>query len=57
MIYSKFYQIPAGLARERIAYLLDFLELSAPEPACSALAAISGRAQRHFGYGSGPSRH
>lgn len=28
MIYSKFYALPAGVARERIGSLLDFLELS-----------------------------
>jgi len=46
MIYSKFYNIPAKLARERIAYLLDFLELS--EKANSRITELSGGMKRRL---------
>jgi lipooligosaccharide transport system ATP-binding protein len=46
MIYSKFYHIPAKLARERIAYLLDFLELS--EKANSRITELSGGMKRRL---------
>ena len=46
MIYSKFYNIPAKLAKERIAYLLDFLELS--EKANSRITELSGGMKRRL---------
>ena len=46
MIYSKFYHIPAKLARERIAYLLDFLELS--EKKNSRITELSGGMKRRL---------
>src|ERR1035437_5129377 len=46
MIYSKFYNIPAKLAKERIAYLLDFLELS--EKANSWITELSGGMKRRL---------
>ena len=46
MIYSKFYNMPAGLARERIAYLLDFLELA--EKINSRIAELSGGMKRRL---------
>jgi lipooligosaccharide transport system ATP-binding protein len=46
MIYSKFYNIPARLARERITYLLDFLELS--EKANSRITELSGGMKRRL---------
>jgi lipooligosaccharide transport system ATP-binding protein len=46
MIYSKFYNIPAKLARERIAYLLDFLELA--EKANSRITELSGGMKRRL---------
>jgi lipooligosaccharide transport system ATP-binding protein len=46
MIYSKFYNIPAGLARERIAYLLDFLELG--EKVNSRITELSGGMKRRL---------
>jgi lipooligosaccharide transport system ATP-binding protein len=46
MIYSKFYNIPTKLARERIAYLLDFLELS--EKANSRITELSGGMKRRL---------
>jgi lipooligosaccharide transport system ATP-binding protein len=46
MIYSKFYHIPVRLARERIAYLLDFLELS--EKANSRITELSGGMKRRL---------
>ena len=46
MIYSKFYHIPAKLARERIAYLLDFLELS--EKKNARITELSGGMKRRL---------
>jgi lipooligosaccharide transport system ATP-binding protein len=46
MIYSKFYNIPAKVALERIAYLLDFLELS--EKANSRITELSGGMKRRL---------
>jgi len=46
MIYSKFYRIPAGVARERIAYLLDFLELT--EKAGARITELSGGMKRRL---------
>jgi lipooligosaccharide transport system ATP-binding protein len=46
MIYSKFYNMEAKLARERIAYLLDFLELS--EKANARIKELSGGMQRRL---------
>jgi lipooligosaccharide transport system ATP-binding protein len=46
MIYSKFYNIPAGIAKERIAYLLDFLELT--EKATARITEISGGMKRRL---------
>ena len=46
MIYSKFYNIPSGLAKERIAYLLDFLELS--EKAGARMMELSGGMKRRL---------
>jgi len=46
MIYSKFYNIPARLAKERITYLLDFLELS--EKANSRITELSGGMKRRL---------
>ncbi len=46
MIYSKFYNIPADAAKERIEYLLDFLELS--EKAKSKIKELSGGMKRRL---------
>jgi len=46
MIYSKFYGLPALVARERIGVLLDFLELS--EKAKSRMRELSGGMQRRL---------
>jgi lipooligosaccharide transport system ATP-binding protein len=46
MIYSKFYNIPAKVAAERIACLLDFLELS--EKAKSRITELSGGMKRRL---------
>lgn len=46
MIYSKFYQIPAGVARARIEYLLDFLELA--EKTKSMIKELSGGMKRRL---------
>ncbi len=46
MIYSKFYNMPASLARERIAYLLDFLELT--EKINSRIPELSGGMKRRL---------
>ncbi|MFC1781275.1 ABC transporter ATP-binding protein [Planctomycetota bacterium] len=46
MIYSKFYNMPSKAARERIDYLLDFLELS--EKADSKIREISGGMARRL---------
>jgi lipooligosaccharide transport system ATP-binding protein len=46
MIYSKFYDIPAESARERIEYLLDFLELS--EKSDSKIKELSGGMKRRL---------
>jgi lipooligosaccharide transport system ATP-binding protein len=46
MIYSKFYKIPAKVARERIEYLLDFLELS--EKKNSRIPELSGGMKRRL---------
>jgi lipooligosaccharide transport system ATP-binding protein len=46
MIYSKFYGLPAKVARERIAALLDFLELS--EKTESPIKELSGGMQRRL---------
>ncbi len=46
MIYSKFYGLPAKVARERIAVLLDFLELS--EKTQSPIKELSGGMQRRL---------
>ncbi len=46
MIYSKFYNIPAGIAKERIAYLLDFLELA--EKTTSRITELSGGMKRRL---------
>ena len=46
MIYSRFYDMPAKTARERIEYLLDFLELS--EKAASKIRELSGGMKRRL---------
>jgi lipooligosaccharide transport system ATP-binding protein len=46
MIYSKFYNIPAKIAAERITCLLDFLELS--EKAKSRITELSGGMKRRL---------
>jgi lipooligosaccharide transport system ATP-binding protein len=46
MIYSKFYYIPARVAKERIAYLLDFMELA--EKAASRITELSGGMKRRL---------
>jgi len=46
MIYSKFYNMPDRLARERIAYLLDFLELA--EKINSRITELSGGMKRRL---------
>lgn len=46
VIYSKFYGLPGGVARERIAGLLEFLELS--EKAQSRMRELSGGMQRRL---------
>ncbi|MEE9911728.1 MAG: ABC transporter ATP-binding protein [Deltaproteobacteria bacterium] len=46
MIYSKFYNIPARIAKERIARLLDFLELT--EKANARITEISGGMKRRL---------
>jgi lipooligosaccharide transport system ATP-binding protein len=46
MIYSKFYNIPAGLARQRIEYLLDFLELAGKKT--SRITELSGGMKRRL---------
>ena len=46
MIYSKFYDIPVKTAKERIEYLLDFLELS--EKADSKIKELSGGMKRRL---------
>lgn len=46
MIYSKFYGLPASVARERIGALLEFLELS--EKARSRMRELSGGMQRRL---------
>ena len=46
MIYSRFYDMPAGAAKERIEYLLDFLELS--EKAASKIRELSGGMKRRL---------
>jgi len=46
MIYSKFYNIPANIARERIGLLLDFLELT--EKAKSKIKELSGGMKRRL---------
>src|SRR4030042_1501857 len=46
MIYSKFYNIPAKIAKKRIEYLLGFLELS--EKADSKIKDISGGMKRRL---------
>jgi lipooligosaccharide transport system ATP-binding protein len=46
MIYSRFYDMPAGTAKERIQYLLDFLELS--EKADSKIRELSGGMKRRL---------
>ncbi len=45
-IYSRFYDMPARAARERIEYLLDFLELS--EKAGSKIRELSGGMKRRL---------
>jgi lipooligosaccharide transport system ATP-binding protein len=46
MIYARFYDMPAGTAKERIEYLLDFLELS--EKADSKIKELSGGMKRRL---------
>jgi len=46
MIYSRFYNIPTRSARKRIAYLLDFLELS--EKANARIRELSGGMKRRL---------
>jgi len=46
MIYSRFYNMPAKTAKERIEYLLDFLELS--EKADSKIKELSGGMKRRL---------
>jgi len=46
MIYSKFYNIPTKTARERIDYLLDFLELA--EKSSAPITELSGGMKRRL---------
>ncbi|MHC4118022.1 MAG: ABC transporter ATP-binding protein [Planctomycetota bacterium] len=46
MIYSRFYDMPRSTAKERIEYLLDFLELS--EKAVSKIKELSGGMKRRL---------
>ncbi len=46
MIYSRFYNMPARTAKDRIEYLLDFLELS--EKAASKIKELSGGMKRRL---------
>ncbi|MHC4568314.1 MAG: ABC transporter ATP-binding protein [Planctomycetota bacterium] len=46
MIYSRFYDMPKNAAKERIEYLLDFLELS--EKAASKIRELSGGMKRRL---------
>lgn len=46
MIYSKFYHMPASVARERISYLLDFLELT--EKINARIPELSGGMKRRL---------
>jgi len=46
MIYSRFYDMPPKAAKERIEYLLDFLELS--EKAASKIRELSGGMKRRL---------
>lgn len=46
MIYSKFYNMPARVARERISYLLDFLELT--EKINARIPELSGGMKRRL---------
>jgi len=46
MVYSRFYNMPVQRARERIEYLLDFLELS--EKAVSKIRELSGGMKRRL---------
>jgi lipooligosaccharide transport system ATP-binding protein len=46
MIYSRFYDMPTNAAKERIEYLLDFLELS--EKALSKIRELSGGMKRRL---------
>jgi lipooligosaccharide transport system ATP-binding protein len=46
MIYSRFYNMPRGTAKERIEYLLDFLELS--EKATAKIKELSGGMKRRL---------
>lgn len=46
MIYSRFYDMPKNAAKERIEYLLDFLELS--EKAASRIRELSGGMKRRL---------
>jgi lipooligosaccharide transport system ATP-binding protein len=46
MVYSRFYNMPVKTARQRIEYLLDFLELS--EKAASKIRELSGGMKRRL---------
>jgi len=46
MIYARFYDIPAGKAKDRIEYLLDFMELS--EKAKAKIRELSGGMKRRL---------
>jgi lipooligosaccharide transport system ATP-binding protein len=46
MVYSRFYNMPVKIAKERIEYLLDFLELS--EKANSKIRELSGGMKRRL---------
>jgi lipooligosaccharide transport system ATP-binding protein len=46
MIYARFYNLPSRLARERITYLLDFLELA--EKASARIPELSGGMKRRL---------
>jgi lipooligosaccharide transport system ATP-binding protein len=46
MVYSKFYNIPARLALERIAHLLEFLELA--EKSHAKITELSGGMKRRL---------
>jgi len=46
MVYSRFYNMPAGTAKERIDYLLDFLEVA--EKAKSKIRELSGGMKRRL---------